>query len=183
MIRKGDKVALIDEIVEGEVIKINGSEITLITSDGLEMKYDRTELVVIKNNQSEMSKYVDVKHGRLIREKENFKESKSSKNNKTKPKERHAPIEFDLHIENLVKNHKRMNNHDILTTQLDTARYKLEWAIRERIPRILFIHGVGEGVLQEELKYLLGRYPVDVSPGSYHKYGQGATEVYIRQNG
>ena len=91
------------------------------------------------------------------------------------------PMEVDLHIQHLVKSTKGMQNYDMLTLQLDTAKYKLEFAIRKRIPRIVFIHGVGEGVLQKELEYLFAKYPVRITEASYQKYGLGATEVYILQ--
>ena len=74
-----------------------------------------------------------------------------------------------------------MDNFDILSYQIDTAKHKLEFAIKNRLPRIVFIHGVGEGVLKQELNYLFGRYPVIISEASYQKYGLGATEVYIIQ--
>ena len=51
----------------------------------------------------------------------------------------------------------------------------------KKIP-IIFIHGVGEGVLKNELHYLFGRYPVRFYDASYKKYGLGATEVYVYQN-
>jgi dsDNA-specific endonuclease/ATPase MutS2 len=47
---------------------------------------------------------------------------------------------------------------------------------------VIFIHGIGEGVLKRELQYLLKKYPVDFYDASYQKYGLGATEVYIYQN-
>jgi hypothetical protein len=47
---------------------------------------------------------------------------------------------------------------------------------------LVFIHGVGEGVLEKELKFLFGRYPVRYEPASYRKYGMGATAVYVIQN-
>ena len=75
-----------------------------------------------------------------------------------------------------------MSNFDMLNLQLDTAKYKLEFAIRKRIPRLVFIHGVGEGVLRSELGYLFAKYPVKIAEASYQKYGMGATEVYILQN-
>jgi len=65
--------------------------------------------------------------------------------------------------------------------QLDTARRQLEFAIRKRIQKVVFIHGVGEGVLKTELEYLFGRYNVKYYDADYQKYGLGATEVYIYQ--
>ena len=67
-------------------------------------------------------------------------------------------MEVDLHINQLVKSPKGLSNHEMLNLQLDTARHKLEFAMSKRIQKVVFIHGVGEGVLKMELEYLLGRY-------------------------
>jgi hypothetical protein len=93
------------------------------------------------------------------------------------------PPEFDLHIEKLAKNFKGMSNFDILNLQSETAKRHIEFAIRNRIPKIVFIHGVGEGILKAELDFLLGRYEsISFRDANYQKYGLGATEVFIRQN-
>ena len=100
-----------------------------------------------------------------------------------KSKKDDVVLEVDLHIEKLVKSFKHMNNFDILNIQVDTARSQLEFAIKNRIPKIVFIHGMGEGVLKSELDYLFGRYPeISFQDANYRKYGLGATEVYIKQN-
>ena len=71
----------------------------------------------------------------------------------------------------------------MLNLQIDTATQRLEHAITNRIPKLVFIHGVGEGVLRMELETLFRRYSeVTFSDASYRKYGAGATEVYIYQN-
>jgi len=70
----------------------------------------------------------------------------------------------------------------MLNLQLDTAKRKVEFAIQKRISKIVFIHGVGEGVLKSELLRLLNKYPVKYYDASYKKYGLGATEVYVFQN-
>ncbi|WP_333667608.1 Smr/MutS family protein, partial [Flavobacterium sp.] len=91
--------------------------------------------------------------------------------------------EFDLHIEKLVKSFKGMSNYEILTLQSETAKKHIEFAIRNRIPRIVFIHGVGDGVLKSELDFMLGRYDnLSFQDANYQKYGLGATEVYFKQN-
>ena len=54
--------------------------------------------------------------------------------------------------------------------------------ISKKIPKIVFIHGVGEGVLKSELQSLLNKYSVKYYDASYKKYGLGATEVYVYQN-
>jgi hypothetical protein len=96
--------------------------------------------------------------------------------------ERGVP-EFDLHIEKLVKNPRGMSNFDILTIQTETAKRHIEFAMRNRIPKIVFIHGVGEGILKAELDFMLKNYDnISFQDANYQKYGLGATEVYFKQN-
>ena len=113
------------------------------------------------------------------------KETKKRQNPlKVSSKERSQPVmEVDLHINQLVKNTRRMQNHEMLNLQLETAKRRLDFAIKNRIQRIVFIHGVGEGVLKLELEYLFKRYDcLKFYDANYQKYGQGATEVYIFQS-
>jgi len=91
-------------------------------------------------------------------------------------------MEVDLHINQLTKSLKGMDNYDMLNLQIDTAKRKVEFAIQKRVSKIVFIHGVGEGVLKSELQSLLNKYPVKHYDASYKKYGLGATEVYFFQN-
>ena len=71
----------------------------------------------------------------------------------------------------------------MLDRQLEEARRMLEFAMRKRIQHLVFIHGVGSGVLKAELETLFGRYPeITVHQGDFRTYGQGALEVYIPQS-
>ena len=92
-------------------------------------------------------------------------------------------LEVDLHIHQLTNAYKGMSNYDMLTLQTEAAKRQLEFAMSKRIPKVVFIHGVGAGVLKEELEYLFRRYEnVKYYDANYQKYGTGATEVYIYQN-
>ena len=52
----------------------------------------------------------------------------------------------------------------------------------EKIQKVVLIHGVGEGILKEELYFLLKRYEnAKYYDADYQKYGMGATEVYFFQ--
>ena len=101
-----------------------------------------------------------------------------------KPKQRHAPkIVIDLHIHQLVDSTEGMANFDILNLQINAAQRQLERAIENRVPKIVFIHGVGQGVLRQELETLFRRYNnVEFYDADYKLYGLGATEVRIFQN-
>ncbi|MEN3325131.1 Smr/MutS family protein [Mariniflexile soesokkakense] len=178
----GDKVLVIDEAMAGVVKKIVGNTISIETNDGFLLDFESNELV---KRTSEVSIKKDLfSHASAttaLKEKEQFPKRKQ---NKVKPKDRFEPtMEVDLHINQLVKSSRGMSNHDMLTLQLETARRQLDFAISKRIQKIVFIHGVGEGVLKVELEYLFGRYNnVKFYDANYQKYGVGATEVYIYQN-
>ena len=172
----GDKVEVLDEAIQGEVIKINGTIVTLETEDGFPMQFDNSQLVK-SGDDIAVSNYEvhQIKKEKEIPKKRNAPVPKF--------KERNAPrMEVDLHINQLTKSTRGMTNFDMLNLQLDTAKRQLEFAIGKRIQKVVFIHGVGEGVLKEELKYLFKKYPVDFYDAEYQKYGLGATEVYIYQN-
>jgi len=179
LIQVGDRVAVLDDTIKGIVTTINGNDVILEDTNGFAFTYTILELVVIKEDQKEFSKYIDIQHDALI-EKEHANRRKLSVKNPKKGMQ--PPLEVDLHIHQLTKSTKGMTNHDMLTLQINTARRQLEFAIRKKIQRVVFIHGIGEGVLQKEIEFLLGRYHVEVQPASFQKYGFGATEVYIYQN-
>ncbi|MFL0354512.1 Smr/MutS family protein [Xanthomarina sp. GH4-25] len=178
----GNRVSVLDEDLSGYVIKIIDNNITIETDDGFELDFKSNEVVLIANeSQLKRNSFLDVPLDEVLKEKES---SKRKPINKKKVKERFEPtMEVDLHIHQLTDTSGRMSNHDMLTLQLDTARKQLEYAIRKRIQKVVFIHGVGEGVLKIELEYLFGRYNnVKYYEANYQKYGLGATEVYIFQN-
>ncbi|MFD2561136.1 DNA mismatch repair protein MutS [Aquimarina rubra] len=180
MIKIGDKVSVLDEPIIGTVVSVKGNEVTIESSDGFDMTFFAHELVKEESDSLIVPSYEEVEKN--LQQKEVFK--KKPKRPLSKPKERNVPpMEVDLHIHKLVKSTKGMTNHDMVTLQLDTAKRQLDFAIGKRIPRIVFIHGVGQGVLKEELKYLFGRYDnVKISDADYKKYGLGAMEIYILQN-
>ena len=181
MITKGDKISVLDEAVDGIVLEVKNNQIVIETTDGFVMTYFVNEVIKTNNSRDLYAKSGSFNSQQVIKEKEIPKPRSFVK--EKKPKFENPVPEFDLHIEKLVKNFRGMNNYDILTIQTETAKRHIEFAIRNRIPKIVFIHGVGEGVLKSELDFLLGRYEmITFQDGNYQKYGLGATEVYFKQN-
>lgn len=177
MINIGDKVSVLDDAMDGIVKAIQGKMITIETTDGFDLNFQEKELIVIGNKKLDIS----FNKNEIVSQKEIAKPNYINREKKSK-KEIPVP-DFDLHIEKLVKNHKSLSNHEILTIQADTAKRHIDFAIRNRIPKIVLIHGVGEGILKSELDFLLGRYEgVTHKEANYQRYGQGATEVYFKQN-
>lgn len=178
----GDTVSVLDDVFSGKIVNILDDTVKIVTDDGFEMDFFKNELVVVGNSQnnliSNMPSYQEVLAKENISKKSNKKIKKNTSKSKKQP-----PIEVDLHIEKLVPSTKGLDNYDILTIQLNTVKNKLRFAFQKNIRRVVFIHGVGEGVLKEEVRYLLRKYDgIDFYDANYQKYGLGATEVYILQN-
>lgn len=178
---KGDKVSVLDEAIDGIVLEVKNNQITIETTDGFTMTYFVNELIKINKTNDLYTSVGSFNSQQIIKEKEIPKPRSFVKDKK--PKHENPVPEFDLHIEKLVKNHRGMTNYDILTLQSETAKRHIEFAIKNRIPKIVFIHGVGEGILKSELDFMLGRYEnISFQDGNYQKYGLGATEIYFKQN-
>lgn len=178
----GDFVLVIDEDLSGVIKQISGNTISVETTDGFLLDFQSDELVTNKeSNILTKELFSQTTISDVVSEKE---QPSKRKQIKTRAKDRYEPtMEVDLHANQLVRSPKGMSKFDILTLQLDTAKRQLDFAIAKRIQKVVFIHGVGEGVLKVELEYLFGRYNnVKFYEANYQKYGLGATEVYIYQN-
>jgi hypothetical protein len=84
----------------------------------------------------------------------------------------------DLHIEELVKEHESMNNSQIIAYQLNYFMYEMDQALLNKLHKITFIHGVGNGVLRSGIREELKRFPnIRYKDAPAEKFGYGATEV------
>ncbi|WP_375240009.1 DNA mismatch repair protein MutS [Aurantibacter sp.] len=177
----GDIVAVLDDDLSGKIIRIKSNKITIETVDGFELDFESKEIVKLKDDFSPSEIFNSKSFHSVLAEKSDKQKHSFVK---TKSKERYLPtMEVDLHLKHLVKNENHLTSHDKKNIQLDTAKHKLEYAIKQKIQKIVFIHGVGEGVLKMELEYLFNRYDnIKFYDAEYKKYGFGDTEVYIFQN-
>jgi hypothetical protein len=181
MLKPGDKVAVLDEDLEGKVLSVSGTEVEIETTEGFLLSFQEKDLVKTGAGLPDILPADVDSLSEVIREKESSKKKRSVR---VKPKERNIPpMEVDLHIHKLVPKTGGLSNYDILTIQMDTAKRQLQFAMSKRIQKVVFIHGVGEGVLKAELESLFNRYEnLKFYDADYQKYGLGATEVYIFQN-
>ncbi len=174
----GNKVSVLDDVLKGIVIAVTSNTISVEDKEGMVYQFHPSELIKIEKEQRYLSKYSDINNP-LLQQKIIIKPKKKSLFVKEKNE---IVMEVDLHIHQLTKSTRGMDNYDMLSLQIETARRKIKYCIQKKISKIVFIHGVGEGVLKTELQYLFAKYPVKYYDASYHKYGLGATEVYIFQN-
>lgn len=176
-----DKVSVLDDAIDGIVVSVKNNEITIESTDGFLMKFAPQELIKISSSNELLT---IIKGQGIVKKNIDVNPPKKQSTEKIKVSKQDFGVpEFDLHIEKLVKSKGGMTNYDILNLQAETAKRHIEFAIKNRIPKIVFIHGVGEGVLKAELDFMLGRYnQISFQDANYQKYGLGATEVYFKQN-
>lgn len=178
----GQWIEVLDESISGKILKIENQEVEIETIDGFVLTYPITEIIASHDTSLLKEEVHFFSIDKIKEEKEQKLHNHQVVTQKKSRKEIFA-VEIDLHIDKLTKNFSKMSSYDMLNLQVDTARFRLEHAISNRIPRLIFIHGEGEGILKTELEYLFSRYSqVLFSPASYKKYGLGATQVCIKQN-
>jgi len=177
--KAGDRVQLIDELTSGIVVSVTPEHVKFRTPEGFVLEAEQGNLVLLPSDETSFLGNSDF--NAVLKE----SDLKPSGGRKTGRRQKYVPpMEVDLHIEKLVPSVRGLNTIDILNYQLDAASGQLEFALRKRIQRIVFIHGVGQGVLKQELRTLFRRYEgLEVKDADPRKYGRGATEVYVTQMG
>ncbi len=91
--------------------------------------------------------------------------------------------EVDLHIHKLVDDFTNLENKDLINIQIEYFKKCLEQAVKDKYRKLIFIHGIGDGVLKNEiLKHLKKTDGVQYYDAPYNRYGFGATEVRFYRN-
>jgi hypothetical protein len=135
----------------------------------------KEEFLTQTNVEQELS-LVDI--AKLKSVKEFNSRSKVSKSNKEYLKS--LEKEVDLHITELIDKPEGLSNFEMLNIQLEKFENELDEAIFKNMKKIVFIHGVGNGRLKQEIISRLKQTKgVTFQDGSYKDYGFGATQVNI----
>lgn len=91
--------------------------------------------------------------------------------------------EVDLHIETLSDHPERLSDGEKHDLQLRFFRTCLNHAILNNVKKVVFIHGVGRGVLKSDIQRELEQYDgLHYMDAPMPLYGVGATEVYFGSN-
>lgn len=99
-----------------------------------------------------------------------------------KPKVLNPGKEVDLHIERIREDYQFLSNSEILKYQLEHFHRSLDAAIVHKIGSIIFIHGVGNGTLRNEIHKVASQHPQVRTFMDAHKekFGYGATELILK---
>ncbi len=174
----GDHVVVIDEDLDGKVVSLNKGQVVIHCDDGFEYTYNINQLLKIGSD------------GEVEFVRKNFEVKEEGENLKDLNLSTHKSVQLsgkkpiiDLHIEDLAPNIQFESLHEILDFQLNHVQQVLIVAAANRIRQLVFVHGVGKGVLRDKLRTMLSsNYPtVEFFDGSYQQFGAGATELIIHQ--
>lgn len=89
--------------------------------------------------------------------------------------------EVDLHIDMLSERPGDLSAHEAFEIQMHYFRLCMNHAFTNKMKKVTFIHGVGKGILKDEILKELKQYDnIHFFDAPMSKYGVGATEVYFR---
>ena len=195
-LKVGDRVRFLNDVGEGIVVGWRSHEVTVETEDGFEMPFPPHELLLVGNRQEEAERYqrqIPSIEEILSKEVTPEQRRRMERDFDAKYKEAHSRpassksgvVEVDLHLHELVDSTRGLTPSAMLELQLSHFARMLQISIRERHRRVIFIHGIGQGVLRHAIASRVQQfYPeCDAKPADPRQYGSGATEIFIRQNG
>lgn len=91
------------------------------------------------------------------------------------------PDFIDLHLEKLDLSGEALKKEAILQLQLDAFERYLEQAVRHGLHKVYIVHGLGKGILRDQIAERLKTNPSVTSFNNdyHHRFGFGATEVIL----
>lgn len=194
--KRGERVKFLNDEGEGIVVAFPQKGWVLVEDkEGFTYEHREEELVPVGDWNKEYDKYertqpdiMDIVERNIdqnIAKKagEQFKllyKNKDANNVRRKGE----TMEVDLHIHELLDKHENMSNGEIIQVQLKHFERTLRLAETKKISRVIYVHGVGQGVLRAEIRKMLHEYypNCEFMDAPYNEYGYGATEVRIRQH-
>lgn len=191
---KGQRVKFLNDVGSAVVLRMEGELVVVEDEDGFERSVERRELIAALEPEVEADKYgntipdiatllaQDVGEKRMRELQKEF-EVRYQNSQATSMARRDAHMEVDLHIHELVDDQRGLPDRAKLAIQMDHFDRMMDIAKRQKLRRIVFIHGVGQGVLRHQIRTSLDQHHPDCTyrEGDPRKYGSGATEVWLGQ--
>ncbi len=122
----------------------------------------------------------DIEKALSIKLKSQNQEKASNFIKKVQPENQEKVI--DLHIHELIDDERGFSRNELLDLQMKKFTSELDSAVKKRIGRIVFIHGVGNGRLKMEIVKALAKpkyKKLNYQDASFKEYGYGATMIMI----
>jgi hypothetical protein len=172
-----ERVAFLREKGYAIVKSISNTKLVVLDDDGFERYVYADELVKIIADDF----LIETKLSQLS-EKDNYEKECKPKVEKQKKNHREIAdfLEIDLHIEKLPDEILNTPSLHYIDLQMKALRHFLEKVKKNRISYFVIIHGVGDGILKNEVLSYLSKFEYfKISVADHTKYGNGATKVLI----
>ena len=177
MFKEGQRVGFLYEKGYGTIRSFEGQLATVEDEDGFDRIMPVNELVFI---HSERYAADDISFTKEEAVPENTYRILQERTGQKKPL---TVWEVDLHIEEIMESHAGLSNTEIMLKQLTEFRSMFKKAKKEGIHKLIVIHGVGEGVLKNEIRtYLSQQDQIEVYDADFSEYGKGATAIEFHPN-
>jgi hypothetical protein len=186
----GARVSFLNEVGGGVVLRVLSHNRALVrTDDGFELECAMSELVPRLSGSDQLVYGVSDHQADMVAANDRMDERRKRtlqggvpvpKAGKRPERAEEGVMEVDLHLHELVDTERGMSDGEKLQYQLSYFERMLTTAIRERKRRLIVIHGVGEGVLREEVRKVLQYYEhLRFDDADPRRYGYGATAVEL----
>ena len=194
-IKVGDRVKFLNDLGEGVVLEIKDDILVVEDENGFNREYKSNNLINVGTADEEREMYGnklpdlsevlarDISEENQKKIQEEF-ELKYANARVTNQKKRGEYMEVDLHFHKLVEDISGLKDRTKLDIQLNHFERMMKIATEQKIRRVVFIHGVGQGVLRHQIRSRLDMYypSCTVRDGNPREYGYGATEVLLGQS-
>jgi ABC-type sugar transport system ATPase subunit len=162
MIKIGDIVRLIDEPAQGIVTAFKGQRAIVDIEGGFEEEFLISKLIKIEllNYEMEMN---EEKH------QDSYVEIRPEKT-----------TEIDLHIESLFVHWKKIPSEEYLHRQINAMKEELYLARKNKLDKLIVIHGKGKGILKNAIIDILNsERNLSYQAMTKDKYKDAAIEIYF----
>lgn len=193
-LKVGDRVRFLNDEGEGKILGFPSADVATVEDEtGFSYEHPIVELVPVMNWREELKGYDKVQPDVRDMVERNIDSDMARKadaefkllyknRDATSIRRKGEAMEVDLHIHEILDRHEHMANSEIVSIQIEHFERMLKIAEEKKIPRVILIHGVGQGVLRAEIRNLLNQYYPNATfmDAPYNEYGYGATEVRLR---
>ena len=162
--KKGDLVSVLDDDLRGVVVNIHGNIVEIEDDHGFSHQFQKEKLVIQNHNiyddfwgtdAEKTSKNISKKH---------------NKNLKT----------IDLHFHKLVSNPENYESWERFFIQKEKLVEALDYCKANFIKKLIVVHGIGDGILQEMVYEVLRGYPhIEFEEIEFFKHQSASVEVRI----
>ena len=163
----GDEVVFIHSKDYGVVTKLfNNNKVFVEDSSGFNTLVDNSEIIKYSKDTNTVHSFGKMN---FIKDNDNKRTSKKLTTNNNNVRI------IDLHIENISDHFHLMESFEIVQLQLKKCEKALDDALKSSTYKLIIVHGIGEGVLKNEVHNILRSYNLRF----FISTNGGSTEVML----